>query len=171
MFCFLNYFSWSRGQKSDFSILTTAAGLDVITSSSGKLIGQCSWTIGEPITETFSGSKKHLTQGFEQGKGYIKDTVHIFTGNEKSDILFSITIYPNPTQDILHIQIKTEELLCSLNVTVLDSYGRCIWTRQKVGLDNLREVDVSNWENGIYFLRLSFCEGRGSKVFRIIKVS
>ncbi len=60
------------------------------------------------------------------------------------------SIYPNPAQDILNININDQEL-AQYRVTVFDIYG-------KVYIDkSLQEsyIDLSGLSNGIYFIRLS----------------
>ncbi|MBE0654801.1 MAG: hypothetical protein IH594_13445, partial [Bacteroidales bacterium] len=61
---------------------------------------QISWTLGEPVIETFSSGSTILTQGFHQSK---------LSATPVTDLLFpemELTVFPNPTQDYVIIQFK-----------------------------------------------------------------
>ncbi len=61
--------------------------------------------------------------------------------------LNSFVVFPNPTNGLL--QIKTEREIISLEV--LDVFGRRIFYSE----NNQTEINISDFENGIYFVRLS----------------
>lgn len=63
-----------------------------------------------------------------------------------NSIVTSSRIYPNPAQD--YVMIESEKLDY---VEVLDIYGREIYATE---VRNSVKVDMSNYSNGIYFLRL-----------------
>ena len=64
----------------------------------------------------------------------------------------SIVVYPNPTQDILHITGITPQTL-----RVFDLQGRLLI------IDNSTQVNVSNFNTGTYLLQV------GTQVIRFIK--
>ena len=57
-----------------------------------------------------------------------------------------ILVYPNPTRDKVHIKSKNE-----INVDVYDLLGNHI-----IHKENVEEIDMSNFSQGIYDLRITF---------------
>ncbi|WP_299675801.1 T9SS type A sorting domain-containing protein [uncultured Dokdonia sp.] len=66
------------------------------------------------------------------------------------------SIYPNPVQDQLHVQINSQE---DYTVSVFDMLGRTLMTTSKEALET-SPIDVQNWKSGIYFLRMEDQNGR-----------
>ena len=97
------------------SILISLPGLTFsqeIISSGGDYFsnvnGSLSSTIGEPVTETFSGNMKILTQGFQQS------ALLVMVAGDIPGTDLVISAYPNPASNILNIVVKnaTNERLC-----------------------------------------------------------
>ena len=65
--------------------------------------------------------------------------------------LENFIIYPNPTNGLL--QIKTEQEISSIEV--LDVFGRRMLYSEKIQ----SEINISDFKNGIYFVRLSDSKG------------
>lgn len=60
----------------------------------------------------------------------------------------SITIYPNPTQNIIYLSVPTS--MVSFETQLMDIYGKLIYRNL-----NQSTIDLSNLSNGIYFLGIS----------------
>src|SRR3989339_2091187 len=88
-----------QSQSLSPEVITTVG--DYFTNSYASL----SITIGELATETVSNSNNILTQGFQQSQYFTVDIEE----NKKNG--FAVTVFPNPTNDILNIDIKTEQNL------------------------------------------------------------
>jgi hypothetical protein len=95
-----------------------AIGGQYLSNSSGSI----SYTIGETVIETLTGSNNILTQGFQQ-------TNLIVTAiNEAKRLNFEISAYPNPTQDFIRLRIGKENikgmqyLLYDLNGKLIDKH-------------------------------------------------
>ncbi len=73
----------------------------------------------------------------------------------------SITMYPNPANDFVHIKSDTNITLIEL----FDIQGRIIETRLES--TNAVKLDISDKANGIYFLRITTEEGK--KVEKLVK--
>lgn len=72
-----------------------------------------------------------------------------------------ISIYPNPTSNILNINIKNSN---NFEVTVFDLMGK------KVALfKNQKSVDISNLNNGMYLIKVTDLENNTSQSLKIIK--
>jgi len=67
-------------------------------------------------------------------------------------------IYPNPTSDKLQIQSKS----LNINYCIFDAMGRTMLQFKNLELET--SIDVSNWKNGVYFIKES-----NQKVSRFIK--
>ena len=73
----------------------------------------------------------------------------------------SLQIAPNPVKDIL--QLKTNENVVPKSVSILDSSGRIVYTRETSD----KILDVSSLQKGIYFVKIDTNEGTLTK--KIIK--
>jgi hypothetical protein len=80
-------------------------------------------------------------------------------GVAESDMA-TFKVYPNPTKGLLFIASKTETIL---SATVFDVLGKAVF--KLVG--TIKEVDVSNLQSGMYFLRVA--TDNGVFVQKIIK--
>lgn len=63
---------------------------------------------------------------------------------------FEWSVYPNPTTGLLHF--SNTRSISNLKVTVVDTFGREIVTRQE--LVNGQVFDLSAWDKGVYFFYL-----------------
>jgi len=86
--------------------------------------------------------------------------------NEVSDNSF--ILFPNPSSGIIHVQlISNIDLPCSLNV--LDLSGRVVHAQNISVSENLHSLNLSDLENGIYFLSIQTANSKGIKKFVINK--
>jgi hypothetical protein len=70
----------------------------------------------------------------------------------------SVTIYPNPTSDIVNIKMHDPYLK---SITIMDSFGKCIMT------SNNLSFSVKDLSNGVYFIIIQSTQG--TVVRRLIK--
>jgi hypothetical protein len=71
-------------------------------------------------------------------------------------------LYPNPTNSILNIEIKNE--LSNGTVEVYDMLGKQIF-KLTITSNNVSKIDVSNWNNGLYLVKISSDESIETKRF------
>ena len=64
--------------------------------------GSISYTIGEPVIETFSGTTGSITQGFNQTL-LLVTTIHEPTG-----LNYEIDVFPNPAQDFIRVKMNMD---------------------------------------------------------------
>jgi hypothetical protein len=76
---------------------------------------------------------------------WYENTTIIGVGENQID---TVKIYPNPTEGLLYIDSKTESII---GATVFDVLGKKVL--QQSG--NIQQLDISNVESGIYFLRIT----------------
>lgn len=72
----------------------------------------------------------------------------------------AVSIYPNPTKDILYIESKHSKIE---RIEFYDSLG----SMKKIESTNLQQIDLSGLSNGIYFLKI--ISGNGIQTKKIIK--
>lgn len=90
--------------------------------------------------------------------------INAFTLNTHEFLASKINILPNPSHDFLTVSNQSNSILSHFEV--LDSHGRSI-LNQKNDHTNGAKIDVSNFANGIYFLKIISNEGTITK--KIIK--
>ncbi|WP_367390087.1 zinc-dependent metalloprotease [Lewinella sp. LCG006] len=69
-----------------------------------------------------------------------------------------LTAYPNPTQDILYLNLTTEKEITSAGLRIINQLGQTVYTlpqNQKLEKGQLNtEVNVSSWPAGMYYVVL-----------------
>lgn len=88
------------------------------------------------------------------GTTTVCDTVNIVMLGLRASSNLQVDFFPNPVNDVLNIQFA-EQIQGSLKVEVVNSLGELVYRRKDVfpNTDKWR-VDVSQFSNGIYFLRI-----------------
>lgn len=146
-FCLFGY-----GTVQAQEIITT--GGDYQSSSSGSL----TWTIGEPVSETFSGNGKYLTQGFEQ-PAYLIVSVKELPEN------CEISVFPNPTSDFLQLKIGDYKVE-NMQYQLYDMNGKLLLQKNIESTET--GIPFAEFMPSAYFLKI-IKERKKIKVFKIIK--
>ena len=118
------------------------------------------WSIGEPMGETYANSKKILSQGFLQGEGFILDTIDMDTVWDPLAVeverMVEILCYPNPTHGPLQVVLNpvgTAGVVAELVLT--DMQGRRLYRRSAGRLPWQETLDLSVYPAGTYLLGLT----------------
>lgn len=136
-------------------VITTSG--DYFKNSSSSL----SWTLGEPVIETFNTTSNCLTQGFQQ-------VFFTITAIEKDDELIEkINVFPNPSKGI--INIISEAIYKEIQVELSDIGGKLIF--KKSFNSNQGQIDLSSYSNSFYFLKITDSENKSIKTYKIQKVN
>ena len=122
-----------------------------------------SWTLGEVATETIGNGTYTLTQGFQQ-PNYLVDAVPKYL-NPK----FEVTLFPNPVMDMAKLTIKGNENF-DLQVNLYDAIGRELFTSKVTAGVSEKDIDMSSYRAGIYFVKISQTNGEGLKTIQVAKV-
>ena len=77
-------------------------------------------------------------------------------------LLNSITLYPNPANDVVNVQCTMNNVQC-LGIEVFDVFGKLINTVNVT--ENTTRINVSGLANGIYFVRVTTDAGTVTKSF------
>lgn len=152
--------------QSSLLVIAQSITPDVVASSGGHFTtggAQLSWTLGEPLTDTYTTSGNFLTQGFHQAD------LLITALEEENPLLATMVVYPNPTADqlTLHVEANTEVLLAEL----FDMNGKLL-TRERIGKgDQTRQFDLSILPASGYVLRVAAEADGRAKSFSIIRAA
>jgi len=143
------------------------ARLDVIASSGdffSNSSNSVSWTLGECITETFSSSGNTLTQGFQQ-------SLYVVTSIDELMVEgISVKAYPNPVSDFINISVKSDNaVLKNIGIELYDSQGKILFM-DKFSNDLIR-LDMKNYSNGFYVLKVKGPESKNLQNFKIQKIN
>jgi hypothetical protein len=146
-------FLLSAGAMPAQQVVTTAGDFNSNTS------GSLSWTLGECVIATYTGTNVVLNQGFQQSK------LTVTAIKEFSENSLAISIYPNPTNDFVLIK-GTPESVKSLRYMLFDLNGKLL-AEQKV-TDSETKISFNNLLTGTYLLRL-IRNDQEVQVFKIVK--
>ena len=144
-----------------FSLLTTVSvTAQEVVSSQGETYfnsnGSIDFTVGEVIINTGSNGTNDITQGFHQ-------TNWNFLGVEDFAPDFDITIFPNPTSDVLHIK---SSLFQDISYSLYDAQGKLVI--KNVLSETVTQIQVNQLAPGAY--RLSINDKKEPlKNFKLIK--
>jgi hypothetical protein len=124
----------------------------VIAPSGGSMTNgavQANWTVGELITETFFTSPSVVSSGVNQ------PVLRLVTALENSYTENEISVFPNPVKQSLSINYNGP---MPIELKVISSNG-AILSNRSIN-ENASELDFSKVANGIYFIQISFKEGK-----------
>jgi hypothetical protein len=136
-------------------------GQEVIASGGNSFSnseGSTAFTIGQPVIETLENSSNFATQGFHQTQLQVTEIEETFTSYEAS-------IFPNPTQS--HVEVQISNLNDDLNIKVFDVSGKLIMSKPYQKNEISQSLDLSQFESGSYYLKLTGKEN--TKTYTIIK--
>lgn len=135
---------------------------EIVSSSGEHYTGtnvQLSWTIGEPMIDTYSTGPNQLTQGFHQ-------TNLSAVGIEDLDESIIVNVYPNPTTQ--QLTIETNQLKGQYSINIYDVTGKLIYSKPIDSSAN-HIIDFSEHSNGSYHLHIINQDNNLIKTHQIIK--
>jgi hypothetical protein len=128
-------------------------------STLGNSTGSISYTIGESVAQTLTQGDKTLTQGFHQ------TTISLSTISELEDLGFSISVFPNPTSNVLTLTL-TKENVSGLQYLIFDINGKLISQKNLESAET--NVPVDQLIVGFYIIKIQ-AGNKELKTFKIIK--
>jgi hypothetical protein len=139
---------------------------DVISSTGdffSNANGSVSWTLGEPMGETYSQTNNIVTQGFQQPWDF---GTHVVIGDP-----VNAEVYPNPTADVVNLQFG-DNTSGQYIIEVYNTLGQ----RLKASTFNATPsakatVSLFDYSDGIYFITVRKADGTENSTFRITKNS
>lgn len=123
--------------------------------------GSISWTLGEPISESFEVNQQIFSQGFQQSaQNYA--AISIVTNTNL------LAIFPNPFDEIIHLQNQTEEK--ELILTLYDEKMALVKKSTiQSGFNNESTISFQDLEAGVYFLHIQSQNGKVESMQKLIK--
>ncbi len=122
---------------------------------------QMSWTLGEPVIETYSTGAAQLTQGFHQTKLTI-------VAVDDLSAAFQVRVYPNPSSGWVSIEAQSDAP--AFGVALSDVQGRVLLSQAATASLGLpRTLDLSGYAPGMYLLHLRSQDGQNIQTFKIVK--
>jgi hypothetical protein len=139
------------------------SGQQVISSAGASANGvgvQLSWTLGEPVIETFAVASAILTQGFHQTKLTVTAIDHpLFPELE-------LSIYPNPVSSSLRLQVSGDQLQ-NLSYRLYNIEGKILISRKLEASPELINMELYN--SGTYLLKVFRDENTPLHTFKVVK--
>lgn len=121
---------------------------------------QLSWTIGEPVIETFASGANTLTQGFQQSNLTVT-AIDLIT---QSGI--TLKVYPNPVPDVLIIE-RMGDVSQSINLKLFDISGKLL-IQEKME-HNTQTLNMQVFRSGNYLLGIYSDTGVPLQSFKVSK--
>ncbi len=131
-----------------------AAGGD-LTGSNGSV----NFTVGQVIYTTNTGTNGYVVQGVQQA--YEIQTL----GANDFNINLLLTVYPNPTVDLLTLDIKNYNL-DGVKYQLFDINGRLVLSGKVV--QDRTNIQLENFPAAVYLLKV-LNDNKELKTFKIIK--
>ena len=112
--------------------------------------GSISWTIGEPISETYTTTTKITTMGFHQPELGIATLINE-QGQDKN-----ILVYPNPVSEVLSVSFKDLESN-TYQLELLDATGKLVYVVDVKITEHTSPIhmNMSKYAAGNYYLRIT----------------
>jgi hypothetical protein len=137
-----------------------SSGGDFFSNSQGMI----AWTVGEPMTETYSSASNFVTQGFHQPLDSI-------TSIGEPGIPVNASVYPNPTTDFVNIQFG-EDVSGLFVIDVYNALGQRMQTEQfSASASGRTQINLSGYATGVYFIQVRAVNGKANTTFKITKNS
>lgn len=134
-----------------------------LSTSGGEATGSggtSSYSVGQLVFTTNSGSGGTLTQGVQQSIELFPLSNPEFTG-----VALMLATYPNPTSDFIILK-QNDSNLRSLTYTLYDIQGKTI--AKGKALEGTTQINMQLLEMGVYILRVNQ-NSKELKSFKIIK--
>ena len=122
--------------------------------------GSTSYTVGQIVYTTNSGSNGSVAQGVQQ-----PFEIQIVLGVEEETIQLELVVYPNPTTDFLNLKIQNFGDN-QISYQLYDMLGKQL-RQDKISVKTTR-INVQQLPIATYFLRV-VDSNKPIKIFRIIK--
>jgi hypothetical protein len=122
---------------------------------------QLSWTVGEPVVETFTSDASTLTQGFQQSKLTVTAIEQLTIGE------FELKVYPNPFNDEISIETLKNEQSLEINLVLYDVTGKLL-LQSKIS-NQIEKIALQHYPSGNYLLQFFSEKMIPLQTFKVVK--
>jgi len=141
-------------------------------NNGGGYSSSMEWNIGESVSIA-----NFIASGYSLNTGGLQPMTTIVTSiNEYGPAVFGtqITIGPNPTNNLLHIKARFNEM-GSLSIQLIDSKSSIILTQEAGMIYSIYEKDIlmENYPSGVFYMKAYFKPISGNLktgVYKVIKL-
>ena len=95
---------------------------------------------------------------------YIIEHTGLITNIENNELLKEVTIYPNPTQNLITIDFGANQIK-NTTIEVMDLLGKVIYQQNIISIKTI--INLNNYNQGLYLIKVSNDEG--NKTYKVIK--
>lgn len=134
----------------------------VVASSGGtgqSTSGTITYTLGELVIDTYNGTDKKLTQGFQQSR------LVITAINEIKGLSYTVNAFPNPTTDFIKIRLE-KDFPESLSYLMLDMNGKVISSGKIANGET--DISFEAVSPGTYFIKF-IQDQKEIKTMKVVK--
>ncbi len=158
IFTFILATSVAFSQSIDRQVISSTGGY----SEAGNI--SVSYTVGEPMVETFEAGTIVLTQGFQQ-----PDASPV--GMEDINSGISILAYPNPTEGEIILDFTTTREM-ELSIGLMDVLGKQVSVTENISVSTGTKhlMDLSALASGNYFIVLKSADGTMNTNIKVQKI-
>ena len=146
-----------------FIYTTTFLNAQEVVATSGETKSasgfEISWTIGEPVIQTFSSGATILTQGLHQTNLQVTPVNKLLLPN------LEISVFPNPSSEF--IVIRLNELPPSPKFALFNLSGKLI-SQKNIESTNT-QLNLNEFAPGTYLLKIMQEKNQELQTFKIIK--
>lgn len=126
--------------------------------------GSLSFTVGELVVLTQTDSQGNsLGGGFTAGATLTTSVI-----NEPDVAQLDVNVFPNPTSDLLNIQIKYSALE-HVFVTICDLEGKELYSGIYAAMSNTIGINTASYSSGVYILSIKDMNKVPLGTYKIIK--
>lgn len=152
-----------------FAVLSfgQSLSLDVVATAGDYFVGEngsLSWTLGEPIIETFASDDLILTQGFQQSYYSVVAVQDLETDT------YDVKIFPIPARDFINIEITSQIDPANLNLELYDVMGNVVFQKYIENTTFFEKIYLTGYQTNMFFLKVSNTTNQQVKTFKILKV-
>jgi hypothetical protein len=133
-----------------------------MTQSNGSL----SFTVGELVVQ-----QQYDANGNSLGGGFTNSSTistTVLAVQEPDANLLQVSVFPNPTTDLVQIQIK-EASIEEMNLELTDLFGKKLYSAQYRMMNQNIGINTANFPAGIYLLTLKKSNDQILGTYKIVK--
>ena len=149
----------------DFFLCTGSVQAQEVVTGCGDFYSNASnsvsFTLGEPVSETYKGTNNILTQGLNQ------PLLTVGAIHESPGMNYTISAFPNPASQFIKIKIEKGKVKgMNLAYQLMDMNGKILQQKKLEVIET--EISVKNLPPAAYFLKVVINDNE-IKTFTLIK--
>lgn len=79
-----------------------------------------------------------------------------------------VKVYPNPSQHIINIELLDNKETTTMNLRLYNVLGQVLQVENQVSTQNVHQMDISDYESGVYYLNIEYNGQVFSKRFIVL---